>query len=292
MTELIEIASADLTARINPLGAELWSLVDAQGREYMTDGDPAFWTGHAPILFPIIGELAGGTYRLGEQVYAMQRHGFARRSRFTLVELRHQAVRFRLTDSEETRALYPFMFELELAFRLLGTRLEIEAAVRNPGQVDLPFSLGFHPGFAWPLPGGGDKRAHTIAFEHDEPGAVRRLGNEGLIAGFDRSPVDGRELALSPELFAHDALVWDALSSRALEYRGEAGRPSLHVDFPDTPHLGIWQKPGAGFICIEPWQGHADPEHFAGDFRDKPGVVLLPPGRVGSFRVDVTVTPA
>lgn len=290
MTEaLVTIASETLTARIHPLGAELWSLTDARGREFMTDADPAFWTGHAPILFPIVGELAGGQYRLGAEAHALPRHGFARRSTFSLVEHHGHVARFRLSDSAETRAVYPFAFVLELTYRLLGARLEIEAAVRNPGDAPLPFSLGFHPAFAWPLPEGGDKLAHTIVFARDEPGALRRLNDKGLFEGTGASPVDGRTLALAPELFAGDALVWDDPASRSVEYRGEHG-PALRIDFPDTPYLGVWQKPGAAFLCIEPWHGLADAEGFAGDFRDKPGVIVLPAGAVRSFRVDVTVS--
>src|SRR5579862_8649664 len=120
MTELLSIASAALTARINPLGAELWSLADGDGREYMTDADPAFWTGHAPLLFPIVGALNGGRYRLGERVYELPKHGFARTSRFECTDKHDASARFRLTDNEATRAVYPFAFTLDLAFALEG----------------------------------------------------------------------------------------------------------------------------------------------------------------------------
>ena len=160
MAELITITSGDLTARINPHGAELWSLTDAQGREYMTDADPAFWTGHAPLLFPIVGALNGGEYRLGETTYALPKHGFARNSRFQLLAHDDHEARFALFDSEETRAVYPFAFALEIIFGLQGWTLAMDLAVTNRGDVPLPFSLGFHPAFAWPLPGGAEKDAH------------------------------------------------------------------------------------------------------------------------------------
>ncbi len=292
MSDLVTITSGDLTARIAPLGAELHSLTDAAGREYMTDADPAFWTGHAPILFPIVGELRDGTYRVDGREYALPRHGFARRSPFALIEHRGHITRFRLTDSEDTRAVYPFAFALELTYRLSGLRLEIEALVRNPGEAELPFNLGFHPAFAWPLPDGGDALDHAIVFAREEPGALRLLDEQGLLAGKRPTPVQGDTLPLTPELFAQDALVWDAPQSHAVTYRAAPGGPELQVAFPDTAFLGVWQKPGAHFICIEPWQGLADDAGFTGDFRDKAGMVLLPPGHTRSFRVDVTVDPA
>eukprot|EP01037_Dinobryon_pediforme_P029960 gene29960-33827_t len=118
---LIEIASAELSAAINPYGAELTHLRDAEGRELMTNADPAFWTGHAPILFPIVGGLNDDTLRLDGETYTMRKHGFARRSTFALVE--HSATRavFLLEDSDETRAVYPRAFALRLTYAIDGT---------------------------------------------------------------------------------------------------------------------------------------------------------------------------
>ncbi len=55
------------------------------------------------------------------------------------------------------------------------------------------------------------------------------------------------------------------------------------------PHLGIWTKPGAGFICIEPWQGHADPEGFEGELAGKPGIVLVQPGETETFTMSISI---
>lgn len=290
MSDLIEITNGDLTARINPLGAELWSVTDAQGREYMTDADPAFWGGHAPLLFPIVGSLNGDVLRRDGHEYVLPRHGFARRSMFAPVHVDATSARFRLTDSPDTRAVYPFGFVLEMAFRLDGMTLAMEATVANPNAQALPFSFGYHPAFAWPLPGGADKPAHKLVFECDEPQDVRRVagGTGVLLPEGEATPVKGRELVLSEDLFRADALIWDSLASRALSY-GADGGAWLDIAFPDTPALGLWQVPGARYVCIEPWAGHADPEGFDGDFREKPGVVLLEPGATRSFRMDVKV---
>jgi galactose mutarotase-like enzyme len=293
MTDFVEIASEGLTARINPFGAELSSLTDAAAREYMTDADPAFWTGRAPLLFPIVGARAEDTLRVHGQTYSMPKHGFARRSAFTLTEQSAGRAVFRLEDTAETRASYPFAFALEMAFTLSGLKLEMVATVHNPGDVPLPFSFGYHPAFAWPLPGGADKAAHCIAFEQAEPQPIRQLEKaSGLIrAEGVPTPVRGRELLLDAELFRADALIWTDLASRSLSY-GAQGGAWLDITFPNTPMLGIWQVPGARYICIEPWQGHSDPVGFVGEFAAKPGIVVLPQGASRSFRMDVTVRPA
>jgi galactose mutarotase-like enzyme len=288
MTELVTITNGTFTARINPLGAELWSLTDRAGREYMTDADPAFWTGHAPLLFPIVGMLNGGEYRLDGRAYAMPKHGFARTSLFELAGHGPDRALFRLTDSEATRAVYPFAFALEMGFTLAGTTLAMTATVCNPGPAPLPFSFGFHPAFAWPLPGGAAKGDHAIVFAHDEPQDIQRIDGDGLVARSEPTPVEGRALALRAALFEDDALIWDALNSRGCTY-GAPGGAGLDIAFPDTAMLGVWQKPGADYICIEPWAGIADPAGFAGDFRDKPGVIELAAGSSRAFRMDVTV---
>ena len=286
MTDRITIASATLTAAIDPLGAELVSLRDSAGAELMTDADPAFWTGHAPILFPIVGRLNGDTLRLDGADYAMKQHGFARRQPFALVERDAAAALFRLTPTEETRAQYPFDFVLEVRFTLTGATLTIDVRIANPGSEPLPASIGFHPAFAWPLPGGGARADHRITFDADEEPRIVEL-RDGLFADTRPSPLDGRTLTLEDALFADDALIWDPVASQGVTYGAPGGR-ALRVDFPDTPYLGIWTKPGAAFVCIEPWHGHADPQGFTGDFREKPGVFDVAPG--GDWRCRMAVT--
>jgi galactose mutarotase-like enzyme len=292
MTQFVTIASDGLTARINPLGAELWSLTDARGDEWMTDADPAFWTGHAPVLFPIVGGLADGRYRLEGREYALARHGFARSSRFDVISAGTDHATFRLADSPETRATYLFAFALDLMFRIEGMTLRMQATVTNTGDAPMPFSFGFHPAFAWPLPGGAARAAHRITFAEPEPQPVRRLDPaSGLVLPDPQpTPVSGRELLPDAGLFEADALIWDTLASRALTF-GAPGGGEIAIAMPDTPMLGIWQKPGAAYLCIEPWQGIADPLGWTGDFRDKPGVINLAAGASHALRMDVTVMP-
>ena len=285
---MIEIASAQLTARFDPQGAELQSLTDAQGREHMSSGDPAFWSGRAPLLFPIIGRLNHDTLRVDEQDYTLEKHGFARRSQFEVVAHDASSATFRLTDSPATRAMYPFAFILDAAFALDGATLAMTVTVRNPGDMPLPASFGYHPAFAWPLPD-VDRAAHEIVFQRDEPSPLCRVTPEGMIGpDLKASPVTGNRFTLTDALFTDDALVWTDLKSRQLIYGVPEGA-HLDIAFPDTPHLGIWTKPGAAFVCIEPWAGHADPEGYKGEFRDKPGVFEIARGASRSFRMDVTV---
>ena len=276
-------------ASLSSLGAELRSLTDRDGRELMTDANPAFWSGRAPLLFPIIGRLHNDRLRIDGREYAMLKHGFARKSVFEVVNTTDSEALFRLADNAETRAQYPFAFELDAHFRTDGAALHKTVTVRNTGQTNLPFSFGYHPAFAWPLPYGAPRDAHVIRFETDETSPLRRVTPYGTIdAAVRPSPVDGALLKLTDTLFGDDALVWQSVKSRSLTY-GVEGAGALAISFPDTPSLGIWTKPGAAFICVEPWAGMADPEGFTGEFADKPGIMHLSPGHERYFRMDITL---
>lgn len=277
MGEMVEIGSSALRASINPFGAELSSLRDAQGRDYMTDANPAFWTGRAPILFPIVGRLNDDLLWIDGASYRMEKHGFARRSAFDPVDVTASGALFRMTDTVETRAQFPFHFLLEIGFSVSGAALTMTAKVGNDGDRAMPFSFGWHPAFAWPLPGGGARADHRIVFERPEPGMLRGLTPDGLIADDRLSPVIGDTLLLADSLFEQDALIWEPVESRRLCYAGATG-PQLDIEFPDTDRLGIWTKPGAQFVCVEPWHGIADRVGYAGEFADRPGVMTLAPG--------------
>ncbi|KQN92615.1 aldose epimerase [Sphingomonas sp. Leaf231] len=290
MGEWVRISNGELSAAINPLGAELSSLTDAAGRELMTDADPRFWTGRAPLLFPVVGMTADGTIRVDGQAYPIAKHGFARRSVFSVIEATATRAVFALVDDLSTRAAYPFAFRLEVAFELHGATLAVDVTVANPADEPLPASFGFHPAFAWPLPFGQARADHRIVFAADEPGSLKVIAEDGTIATAERgSPLDGRVLHLADQLFTDDALVWAPVESQAVRY-GAEGAPQLDIAFPDTPMLGVWTKPGAAYVCVEPWHGIADPTGFAGEYRDKPGVFTVAPHGEKRIALRITLT--
>lgn len=288
MADWVAIASDRISARINPFGAELSSLRDTQGREWMTEADPAYWSGRAPLLFPIVGRLFEDRYRLDGKEYALPQHGFARRQPFEVIRAEPVRAVFRLADNDATRAVYPFAFTLDAAFSIEGATLTTGVTVTNRDGRPMPASFGYHPAFAWPLPGGGDREAHRIVFAHDEPQRLAALTEGGLVAAERRgSPLDGRALRLDDALFAGGALIWERLESRSVRYESEGGA-AMEVAF-DAPMLGIWTKPGARFLCIEPWWGLADPNGFDGNLGDKPYVMHFAPGEARSFTMRVTL---
>jgi galactose mutarotase-like enzyme len=287
----ISIRSGDLCAQIDPHGAQLSRLQDSAGRDLQWGGDPSIWAGRAPILFPIVGELANGSYRLGSQRYALSRHGFARTSAFEVAHTSASSAIFRLQANDATLARYPFRFELEILYALDGATLSITTSVRNRGDRQMPASFGYHPAFRWPLPYGQPRSSHFIAFEQDEIAPVRRLDTAGLLTPERHAtPVIARRLALVDSLFQNDALIFDALRSRSVTF-GAAVGPRIRLSFPDTPFLGVWSKPQADFICIEPWHGIADPQGYDGEFCAKPGIFLLEAQTDLAIRMTIALLP-
>jgi len=277
-SDWLHLDSGQLRAAVDPQGAQLSILQDARGRDLLWDGNPAFWSGRAPILFPIVGALNGNAFRWQGRTYSLSKHGFARGRRFEVVAAAASAARFRLKPDDETRAMYPFEFELDVEFALNRSTLNVTATARNTDSDLMPASLGFHPAFRWPLPDGSSRATHVIDFEHVESSPIRRLDGAGLLKPDALpTPLQGSQLALRDDLFTADALIFDHLASRRVQYHGETG-PRITVSFPDATHLGIWTKPAAGFVCIEPWHGVADPAGFTGEFNAKPGVHVVSPG--------------
>jgi galactose mutarotase-like enzyme len=288
----VSLRSHELTAEIDPHGAQLSALTDRAGHDLLWDGDPAVWAGRAPLLFPIVGALVGGSYRLGSKTYQLPRHGFARGKVFSTENTSSSSADFRLSADDVTLQAYPFRFELDIHFELTGPTLSLTTWIRNKGDAAMPASFGYHPAFRWPLPFGQPRSSHFIEFETDEPAPVRRVGAAGLLTP-DRhpTPVAHSRLALTDALFQDDVLIFDQIKSRSVIYGSNDG-PRIKVSFPDALYIGIWTKPGAQFICIEPWHGVADPEGFSGDFTEKPGVFVLAAGEALSTTMAITLMPA
>lgn len=292
MSERFTIETSGVSAEIALAGGELVGLRDAGGSELLWQAGPK-WPRHAPVLFPIVGRLAGDALHHGGRTYRMTQHGFARDRRFSLREASATRVILRLCDDAETRAIYPFGFTLDLTYEVSDATLAVTACVLNSGNETLPCGLGAHPGFRWPLVDGVAKADHAIVFESRETGTA--LSVEGGLLGPPKPlPLDGQVLPLSEALFAADALVLPDVASRALRFVAFGADGSvlreLAFSFDGYKDLGLWSKPGgAPFLCIEPWYSMANPVGWDGPFSQKPGLLHLAPGesRTMTWRVRV-----
>jgi galactose mutarotase-like enzyme len=284
---MISLRNDTLAVEIAPLGAELQSVRDAQGRDWLWSGDPAIWAGRSPLLFPVIGKHPGGQVLIDGARYPIRSHGVARTATFRTIAQDATSCTLQLTDDDGTRAAYPFAFILDMSYRLEGASLAMTARVANPGTAPMPFCFGYHPAFPWPLPENAGLPHHILLENGASPGH-QRLDAEGLRAP-DLHPsafVDG-VLTLEHQLFADDALIIpEGAGSRA--WYGADGRPGIALAFADLPQLGIWTKPNGPFICIEPWHGLTSPADPDEPLDRRAGAIVLAPGEERSFTLTAT----
>jgi galactose mutarotase-like enzyme len=186
--------------------------------------------------------------------------------------------------------LYPYRFKLGVTYSIAGAKHCTHVSLTNTDNKPIPIAFGFHPAFKWPLPDAGDRGDYAIDFALAEPEPIWRLNADGLLARETASPVEGNRLVLSDKLFDGDALIFLRLNSRSLRFGPTKGRaPALHITFEGMPQLGIWTKPGAPFLCIEPWHGYASPADFSGPLMEKPGSTALAPGETKEFGMSVVI---
>lgn len=273
MAELVSLGKGRNRAVVSLLGAELqtWSV---DGADLLWRGDPSFWDQRSPLLFPVCGWTRGGVARVGGRSFPLGLHGFASRSRFELAEARPERARFVLRDSPETRAVYPFEFELAATYVLGARSLEIDIEVHNSGAGEMPYAAGLHPGFR--IVKGPESR---LAFDQAESPDVPVIGSGGLFSLRRRSaPLEeGRLLRLEDDLFSREALCFLDVRSRGLRLE-TARSPALRISWTNFSNIVVWSRVGAPFACVEAWTGQGDPEGFEGDLFEKPGMSILAPG--------------
>lgn len=261
---------------ISTHGAELQSIFDKKKQlELLWQGDAAYWARRAPVLFPIVGRLVNDTLKYRQNTYPMKQHGFARDLDFDVIYAEDNQLEFRLLSTEAIKKQYPFDFEFIIAYLLMENVLTINYVVRNMGNEILPFSVGGHPAFNWPLIPGKDKQAHSIESTCDAMAHMYQLNGGLLKPDKIPSPVKNQRFQLKDELFEHDAMIFDGIVNREVTYNAD-DEYQIKIKFADFPQFGLWTKPGAPFICLEPWYGFASPEDFDDDIRKKPGIMLLP----------------
>lgn len=279
-----------LTVTLAAHGAEVQSVRRKEtGQEYIWTANPAVWARHAPVLFPIVGKLKDDQYHLEEDPYRMTQHGFARDKDFKVVERAEHQITLGLTADPETTAQYPFNFTLDAGYALVGNRLEITYRVINHDRVPMPFSIGAHPGFLCPAQVNGQAETYSLVFAQEET-LERHLLQGGLRTGETRPVLtNSKQLMLDRDLFEDDALVFAGVASDSVSIVPQStGQPMVSVGFSGFPYLGIWQKVGADFYCIEPWYGVADTVDTDGAFTRKEGIQMLAPE--GTFEAAYEIT--
>ncbi len=248
------------TATVNGVGAELISVVTADGREVMWQAtSERFWAKHAPLLFPVCGRLKDSRYTWGGVEYAMNAHGFIGGVTFELVEKSESCVILRSAANAETKAIYPFDYSLTAKYALDGKKVLCSVTVENNGKQTMPYMFGWHPGFALPEDGGAEIEDYVLDFEKAEPFKIIPLQN-GPFASHIRNDFpleDGKYTLCEEQIYANDTLILENPPTRVTLLSKKSSYKLLVEWSESTPYLCVWKEPSsdARFICLEPWTG-------------------------------------
>ena len=259
-------------------GAELCSILNKKsGREHIWQANPDVWGSHAPNLFPIIGMLKDGEYQFEGATYSLPKHGIIRHNdQIRLKERTEDQLVFELLYSEETLKMYPFKFAFRIYFILKDKQLEVKHHIVNLDEKPLYFSLGGHPAFN--ILFSEDEKIEDYSLQFDQKLNLKTeiLDENGLLG--EKTEVilkDEQNLQLRPDLFDKDALIFRSIRSKKVELQSKTEGAILGVEFEDFKDLGIWAKPNAAYVCIEPWLGYTDLADSNKNFKEKAGNQML-----------------
>jgi len=275
------IQNKELRVVISPCAAELNSIQDSSGTEYLWQGDSAYWSKQAVNLFPYIGRLTDGCYTYKGKRYEMNRHGFLPGTEMLVESSSESSVCFLLRDSHETLDIYPFPFELRISYTLKGYLIEICFDVLNTGADRMYFAIGGHPGFRVPLEAGLDFDDYYLEFANKCNPILLGMSETCFINGEDKDyPLkEDKILPLTHALFDNDAIILRNMC-RKVTLKSDKGSKGITVAFPDMPYVGFWHttKSDAPFVCIEPWTSLQSRDGIVEDLATQPSLISLEPG--------------
>lgn len=284
-----QIKNDKLTVTVSKHGAELQSIKDANGKEYLWQADPKFWDRHSPLLFPIVCGLWEDKYRVNGKEYKLGRHGFARDTDFKLIAQGDNQLVYCLNDSTETLKDYPYHFNLAVSYKITENKIKVVWHVENTDNKEIYFQIGGHPAFNVPDLKPGEPLVGTLKFEEEEPS--RLYGNVGgcITPGYHKVKTEDGLYKFTQDDFKDDAVIFDHSQLKKISIINKEGKPEVTLDI-KTPAVGIWSPYGkdAHFVCIEPWYGIHDWAEYDGEFKDKYLMNKLLPGC--SFMSEYTIT--
>ncbi len=270
-----------LTASISPLGAELMSLKSNDGHEYLWQGDPKYWAGRAPIMFPICGRLFNGEYTYLGKTYTLPNHGFARKSTFSVKAVAKDFVTLELVPNEEILAQYPFNFVFDVTFALNANCLDVRYEVKNTDEKELIFSVGGHPAFNVPLEKDLEFEDCYVEFAK-KCDAVRVDFSETCFLTHNDSVYSKngtKRIDLRHDLFDNDAIFLYNVS-KEIKLGSDKTRRSVTMSFDGMKYIGLWHavKTDAPYVCIEPWTSVPATDGRVDNLLTKEEMIHLPVG--------------
>ena len=287
-----QLENENYSVQINGIGAELCSFKSKlNDLEYVWQGNPEYWASTAPVLFPIIGALKNGVYQHNGQKYSVPKHGFIRHNENLVIKNKSESeITFSYASNEDLKKDYPFDFQFEITFSLHENVLTVTHLVTNNGDAEMLFSLGGHPAFNCPLLSSENYEDYYLEFDQEQILETTVLSNNGLLTDETFEVICNlKQIDLTEDLFANDALIFKDIPSKNVVLKSKNHGHSVTVKYDDFKNLGVWAKHKAPFVCIEPWLGVTDHENTTGVFKDKEGIIALPPNEIYEVKFEIEV---
>ena len=274
------ISSALLSVTISSHGAELQSVKSTDGTEYLWQGDPAYWTSHAPNIFPYVARLTDGKYILNGKEYGFGNHGLVRYEDLEIGEQETNKVTYLLHATPDTMEKYPFDFEYGIQYEVLENRLFIHTSVKNKGLETMYFAVGGHPGFNVPMEEGLSFTDYYLEFDEEAHPYRIFLADSGAVTPRQEVfEMKDNRIPLAHSLFDHDAIVLRH-AAKTVKLGSDRGARSVTVSYPGFGYIGFWHKPktNAPYVCVEPWTSLPSREGIVEKLALQADLVSLKPG--------------
>lgn len=296
---MIVLKSDQLCVEFQTLGGALSSIKDKDDVEYLWQGDPTYWSGQAPVLFPICGSVRNDTVLYDKEDGSQKegkipRHGLVRKKEFTLVEQTDNSVTFAIEDDEEMYANYPYHFRLEITYTVTGKTIRTQYKIYNKeSEKSMPYFIGGHPGFNCPLLDDEVYEDYYFEFEKPETCTVPKPFPEtGMLDLKDRNSWlnNQKEIDLNYDFFSYDAVTLDELESRTVALRSRKHDKGLKLHFKEFPNLIVWSTLNKGpFIALEPWSGLSTSLEEGDRLEDKKDVKIIKPSNFDQVGFDIEI---
>lgn len=266
-----------LAVEVFLLGAEVRSVKNIKNdHEYMWEGNPDIWASISPVLFPVVGRTLNGYITFANKNYPLGNHGFARQSVFKISSQKTDSITLTINTFKLDKNIFPFNLDFTVAYRLEKNKLVTTYEVVNQDTQLAYFSVGAHPAFKCPFDEAHNLEDYQIEFEAKQNLNLHSLDKNGLFA--ETSKVNIKTIQISKNTFDNDALIYSNFIKNTVKLSEKGSNRNIKVDFEEFPWLGIWSKPGASYICLEPWCGHADISGFNQEIQHKSGIEEINPG--------------
>lgn len=285
---LYTIENDEFICQIESIGAEIRSLKNkSTNEEFIWQIDSKVWGSSSPVLFPAIGNIKESKVILDHREYRMTKHGIIRNNEDLIFSrISDSKCSFRLDHSELTKRKYPYDFVFEVSYELAGKKLIMTYDILNNDKRDMYFSCGGHTAYSLPLEEGLQISDYVVEFPRNSPLLAETLGDSGLLSYVHRKfdLVDSC-LEINETLFSEDALIFADVDFDWVRLRKKNEDKGVVIRFSGYPNLALWSKPGADYICVEPWLGLPDREDESIDIEKKATYQMLESGK--SFTISI-----